>query len=132
MKLYHFTALERLPSIERHGIAQGDVPISITGGYNAPWFTADPNAGNQGWAGALGSHKTGLRLTVNIPDGDPKLKKWTDITAEEIEKQPNEEGKAYLKRWYEALNNTGSGGQDNWYVYHGIVPYKWVEKDELV
>ena len=132
MKLYHFTDPNRLPSIEQHGIFRGDVPISIAGGYNAPWLTTDPTPSNQTWSG--GGYKTGLRLTINIPDDDPKLVKWTDITKAEIEKQPNEEAKKSLKQWYDILNKTGGGGEeDNWYLYHGVVLPEWIEaKDELV
>jgi len=122
MILYHFTDLYRLDSIKKHGIYKGDVPISIMGGYNAPWLTTDPNPSNQKWG-----NKTGLKLTINIPDNDPNLNKWTDITKQEIEKAKTNEDKEMLAKWYKALHDTG-GESNNWYVYHGTIPFKWVTK----
>ena len=130
MKLYHFTDPNRLPSIETSGINRGDVPITMAGGYNAPWFTTDPTPSNQGWAG--GGYKTSLRLTVDIPDADPKLKKWTDIIEEQISNANDPETKKSLKQWYDILNSTGGNGQEYWYIYQGTVPFEWVVEKKLM
>ena len=61
MILYHFTSLYSLPSIKQHGIVRGDVPITMMGGYNAPWFTSDAVPSSQGWT--AGGSKGDLRLT---------------------------------------------------------------------
>ena len=128
MKLYHFTDPNRLPFIKEMGITRGDVPITMTGGYNAPWFTTDPNPGNQAWG--MGG-KNGLRITVEIPQGDAKLLKWTDVINKELESLP-ERDREPRRAWYDVLDKVGGGGQDNWYIYKGVVPFTWVTKTEVL
>lgn len=126
MQLYHFTDPSRLESIKKYGIAKGDVPISINGGYNAPWFTSDPNPHNQGWT--VGGTKNHLRLTVDFSDGDENLVKWTDIIEQELSKIHDEKEKEFRKLWYDSLNEVAGGGHNNWYIYHGVVPKEWIKK----
>jgi hypothetical protein len=117
-RLYHFTLLENVDSILREGIIRGDVPTSPLEGYQAPWLTDDPNAGNQGWV--EGGNKTQVRLTVLIPEwrrdseGQPYsppdyLWKWRDLAdAEGVEDW-----------WFDALDKAAGGGSEHWYVYKG-------------
>lgn len=128
MILYHFTDPRRIPSIKKSGIIKGDVPITVWGGFNAPWFTTDSEAGNQSWEAGTG--KSDARITVEIPDGDSKLVKWTDLISEELNKLEGEE-KAGRQKWYNVLNEVGGGGQDNWYIYKGIVSPNWIKKIDL-
>ncbi len=114
MKLYHFTNKERLTILLEAGIAKGDVPVTPSTGFNAPWFTTDPKYENQAWAGLHLDHafdKQEIRITVEIPDDDPLLKKWSDLL---------EEGKVE-KSWYNILNKTGGGGAERRYFYEGVV-----------
>ena len=34
--------------------------------------------------------------------------------------------------WREILNVTGGGGEDDWYVYLGVVDPDWIEKVEML
>ena len=127
MILYHFTSYSRIESIKKYGIVKGDVPITIMGGYNAPWFTSDRNPSSQGWT--AGGDKDEIRITVEIPDGDPKLKKWTDVIKEELSKIENKSDLKSRESWYNILNEIGGGGQDNWYIYLGVVTTSWIKKN---
>lgn len=128
MILYHFTASYNVPYIKKSGISRGDVPITITGGYNAPWFTSDPNPASQGWD--AGGPKSEIRITVNFPDGDKNLLKWTDVIKGELDALDNPSDKKSRKAWYDVLNQVGGSGQDNWYIYKGVVPASWIKKIE--
>jgi hypothetical protein len=75
--LYHFTSRFHLPLIEDAGaITHGDVELSPTEGFNAPWLTTNPERAAQGWAAMppdfqfQGLHladKSEVRLAVHIP-----------------------------------------------------------------
>lgn len=107
MILYHFTEPNRILSIRLYGIIKGDVPVTITGGFNAPWFTSDPSPQNQAWSG--GSYKTSVRLTVDFPDGDSNLIKWTDFITKELESLGEQDRNA-RKAWYNVLDEIGGKG----------------------
>lgn len=126
MRLYHFTHRERVPIIKKWGIAKGDVPISHSTGYNAPWFTSDPRWESQGWTQPhlCAFDKSEVRITVEIDESDPKLWKWHDLA-----KDLNIE-----KHWLEALDSAsgtnlmGAPSSSNFYVFHDIVhPDMFVE-----
>ena len=116
-KLYHFTAVGRLPLVMEFGITRGDVPITPSGGYNAPWLTADPSFASQGWSTGSIEDKRQMRLTVEIPASHRNLlNKWTDIA----------EAEGMNPLWLRALHESGGGGHDKWYVYHGVIQPVWI------
>lgn len=122
MILYHFTSQYHLPHIKREGITRGDVPITPFGGFNAPWLTSDPNHETQSWNQNVLFAKD-IRLTVDISDDDPNLRKWSDVIKEQVkEAEGNEEAQNSILAWFDILNDVGGGGQDHWYIYMGKIP----------
>lgn len=120
MILYHFTREVYLPSIKKYGLVRGDVPISPSGGYNAVWLTTDKNSKKQAWAG--GEAKTSIRITLDINEKDPNLYKWTDVIKNE----------GVEDWWANALNKSGSMGQNFWYIYKGIIsPKKFIKIEKI-
>lgn len=119
MRFYHFTYPYRVSSILMEGLDTGDVPLSISSGFNAPWVTRDPNPMNQMWTGfSNGKGKSGARLIVDIPDDDPNLLWWPAVaSAFNVEDW-----------WYKALDRTGGGGSDNWYIYKGVIRPEWIRQ----
>lgn len=112
MLLYHFTAREYLPAIRKQGLLYGDVPTSPTGGFNAPWLTSSPEVGQQTvWSLGSAYNKTGVRLTVDVPHGDPKLHSWLAWAA--ANEVPN--------WWLKALDSS-----PHWYIYTGQIPANWI------
>jgi hypothetical protein len=108
MKLYHFTKELWLKDIMAFGIVRGDVPITLDGGFQAPWLTTDPKPKNQKWSGDTISY----RIEVEIDHvNDRNLWKWS-VLAERLSVDPD---------WYRILDETGGGGSDNWYVYLGRI-----------
>ena len=119
--LYHFTSDSFLPSIKRDGIWRGDVPTSSEGGFNAPWLTSDGSWPDQGWAADSPIDKSQVRLTLQVPDEDPKLVLWSTLAREE----------GVDPVWYNALDQAGGGGSAAWSVYRGRIPWSWVTQTEL-
>jgi hypothetical protein len=115
LKLHHFTATELLPAIIADGLRYGDVPTSPSEGFNAVWLTTSHKAHQQKWKEGGSLNKTAIRLTVEIPDGDPLLLKWSTFAANVVDK-------TYLQ----ALHSTGGHRSDDWYIYRGIIPWPWV------
>jgi len=95
------------------------VPTSPGGGFNAPWLTKNKNPRGQAWAG--GSFKTAVRITVEIPNSDPKLKHWPELAAE----------KNVSDSWFLALDKAGGGGSDDWYIYMGSIPVSRIKEVEV-
>lgn len=122
MKFYHFTYPYRVKQILEEGLIDGDVPLSINTGFNAPWITRDPNPTNQKWTGFdNGKGKSGARLTINMPEDAPYLLWWPAIA-----KVFNVE-----EWWYKALDKTGGGGSENWFIYLGIIPPEWISEEAV-
>jgi len=122
MRLYHFTSLFHLPMVQQFGLSRGDVPITPAGGTNAVWLTTDEQPSNQGWKSGSAVDKSKIRITVDIPDSDPNLHKWSDYAKRE-QMDP---------KWYDALNQTGGGGHDRWYLYEGVImPAQFVSIEKL-
>jgi hypothetical protein len=110
MILFHYTSLFHLPGIvAAQSINKGDVPISEDKGFQAPWFTTNPDPDKI----IIPSNvcKTGARITVAIPDRDSSLIKWTDV----------------ITRWRinpayaDVLHKTGGEDSDSWYIYWGVI-----------
>ncbi|HTF32788.1 MAG TPA: hypothetical protein VK714_03690 [Myxococcota bacterium] len=143
MKLYHFTGVEYLEEIATAGLTRGEVPLGPMKTENAVWLTRDPDPDSQGWAGeghvltdlerelaaklkgrpvppgAFLADKRAVRLIIEVPAGDAKLVPWLTFA-----RQRGVSGK-----WRRTLNRTGGGGQENWFLYLGTVPTKWIMVD---
>mgnify|MGYP005822197333 CR=1 FL=1 len=116
---YHFTSEANLPSIMHSGIWRGDVPISPEGGFQAPWLTINPNPRQQQWT--MGGAKAGVRLTVEIPDDDDvNTLPWMEL-ARDAETP---------EWWLDALNQSGGGGQHDWFVFMGVIKPEWITNVE--
>ena len=103
MKLYHFTALEKIKAIFEEGLVRGDVPLSPEEAGNGVWLTRNPDAADQGWAvtprkltaeerqhherifgrkvprDARFPDKRAIALEVEVPEGDDRLHHWPDF-----------------------------------------------------
>ena len=114
-KLWHFTCPSRVESILKSGIWKGDVPITPTTGFNAPWLTDNEDPGEQGWT--QGGTKDLCRIEVFIPDEEVHLlKKWTDVCVEHN----------VPIGWREILDRVGGGGEDEWYIFEGTIDKNWL------
>lgn len=126
LELYHFTCSERLETILKPeaGLLKGDVPITPHGGYNAPWLTTDPSWTQQSWADGSPLDKTGVRITVRVPEDHLQLHHWSDIC----------ETHGVDPGWRKALTHPPEGGKlmddTAWYVFHGRIPPTWFIKVE--
>jgi hypothetical protein len=92
-------------------------PPKVKNGYQ--WLTSNPDT-DQSWDRAknLPYDRTAFRLTVEIPK--KHMKKLLKF---------DEEGEKLIpKKLYEALS--GYGDPENWYMYHGLIPAKWIKKVE--
>jgi len=136
MVLYHFTCAEFLKSIMREGLCRGDVRTKKIGPLyetNAVWLTTDPQPKGHGLGlpGALteedrlrhfevfgtmppkGSRypdKRAVRITVNIPKGDPRLQRWTRWARKHCEPGV-----------YDNLARADGSGHKTWWLYFGSI-----------
>jgi hypothetical protein len=138
VRLYHFTALEYLPSILEEGLTRGDVPLGPRKfGGNAVWLTlnADP-AAQAFWAGegerlatdeerrhleslfgkpvppgSRFADKRAVLLAVEIPDEDPKLVQWLRFARL----------RGVNPKWLRNLRSS-----PDWFIYRGAVPTDWI------
>jgi hypothetical protein len=136
MVLYHFTCAEFLKSIVREGLCRGDVRTKKIGPLyetNAVWLTTDPQPKGHGLGlpGALteedrlrhfeifgtmppkGSRypdKRAVRITVNIPKGDPRLQRWTRWARKHCEPGV-----------YDNLARADGSGHKTWWLYFGSI-----------
>lgn len=117
--LYHFTRPAYVDDIMKGGIAYGDVPVTPSGGFNAPWLTDDPAPTIQQWI--QGTDKNKVRITVDIKN-DKNLRKW-DSYARNIHIED---------WWYKALDFSGGGGSEHWYIFLGRIPPQWITDVEYL
>jgi len=103
------------------------------------WLTTDPSANGHGLCNrreltpeekqlfsvrldqkAFFPDKRAIRFRVVIPSSDRKLVHWPKW------------GKKRLERWwYDALNKTGSGKANTWWLYWGNIPAEALEAADL-
>lgn len=88
-KLYHFTSWHHLHGIGRFGLTVGDVPTDIHRwkGCCGVWLTSNGSARGHGLEGSS-VDKSRYRLTVDVPEDDPALVKWTEWTSESEMRHP--------------------------------------------
>lgn len=108
MILYHYTSMEALWAIARHGLTRGDVPTSPTTGFNAVWLTDDPNGAGHG----LAPKKRVLRFEVDLPLDDPNLVKWSNWA----------QANGVERKWYQTLDRAGGWKAKSWWLYLKAIP----------
>lgn len=119
MTLYHFCAERNKNSILLEGLTLGQFPQFSNGQYKflprCQWLTTEPDPKKQSWAtqNLIDYSRTEYRLTVNIPDSyHKKLVRATDFV-----KDMPEEAQQIVTGW---------NGSENWYIYRGNIPAKWI------
>jgi hypothetical protein len=118
--LYHFTSRWALPRILREGLLRGDVPVSPSRGFMAPWLTSDPLWSAQDWQSGSFLGKAEVRITVSVDTA--RLQSWGQI----VEKFDVSEV------WSDAM--VAAGGKRpgaEWFVHMGVVPVRQFTKWEL-
>ena len=109
--LYHFTSRWLLPRILREGISRGDVPITPTEAFCAPWLTDDPSWEHQGWKKGSFLDKTEVRITVEVDAS--KLKTWEEVI----------EDYRVARYWAAAMIKSGERQEgQTWYIHEGTIP----------
>ena len=119
MILYHFCAAHMKDSILAEGLTKGMFP-HFEGDDLEPipkcqWLTKDPDPRRQSWAtqNLINYSRTAYRLTVDIPRSHhKKLVRALDF----IRDMPAEDQELV----------TGWAGGDQWYIYRGNIPPKWI------
>lgn len=111
MKLFHFTSAHHINGIGRFGLTVGDVPTDLDRGTGrcGVWFTTAESPHGHGLQGSSVDKKR-YRLSVEIPEGDAKLFRWSDwsathATADTVQRLAVGDG----------------AGADTWFVYFGVV-----------
>ena len=142
MRLYHYTHKERLPIIQKYGIAKGDVPITPGGGYNAPWFTTGDNWSDQWWTirttnpndtVSCAFDKSEVRVVVEFEENNDKLWKWGDLakhmgmdpdwfTILTLAGNPTKSLPEDLKNLEDPYKGMVEFARENWHVCHEVVP----------
>lgn len=120
MRLYHFTAERFVESILRDGLTRGAVLvrwshpiIEMAKGYQ--WLTVCGEWRSQTWCegtGTLPYRRDEVRMTVDVPDGDPNVLRWIEVGSK-------------LSREWRTLNSYGDPW--NWRLYRGDVPASWIK-----
>lgn len=122
MRLYHFTARRFVDAILRDGICRGGVlvsvnPVRIDTAYR--WLTTNPDWLAQEWAegtGRLPYKRDEARLAVDVPDhAAGNVLTWCVSGP-------------IISRYYRLLS--GYGDPENWRLYFGNVPSKWITEVE--
>jgi hypothetical protein len=111
--LYHFTSGLHLGKILTSGaLSIGDVPTGPTTGYNALWFTEEPNINTSACMLASNVDKTTIRITVQLDKATPRLHYWRDV-APKI---------GVSSKLYRALDRTANYTARYWWIYAGAIP----------
>lgn len=120
MRLFHFTARRYLLGIQRDGLTLGRTPRPVrlrgvqmvTLEQGTQWLTRNDSFAQECLVGTgrLPYSRTEVRLTIDIPQGDARLRSWA------------KESKSHPARF---LLNT-FGDPENWYRFHGNIPPEWI------
>jgi hypothetical protein len=140
MILYHYTAVERLDSIRKHGLTRGEVPLTPQDCLNAVWLTTDRNPSGHGLCHAREltreeklffgrdpnksvwfPNKRAVRITVRLDSSDRKLKHWPRWAKQRLSPQ-----------WYQALDRAGGGKSKTWWLYFGVIPPEWFSSVDIL
>ena len=129
IQLFHYTSVFHAPLILEQGISRGEVPVSHTESTTGVSLTRDGIARRQAWCrttrmicggDVLPVDKTAVRLTVQIPDDDPRLLPWKEAACR----------LGVTTSYYRELDASGGGGDRDWYVYFGVIPPEWITRVE--
>ncbi len=114
--LYHFTAVEFLPSIATHGVVKGDLPLAPDVGLLAPCLTSSAKAGDQLWAirGDVPINKLMIRIAYAF---DPENLPYALWHYPRIFKAL--EGRSDV---WEAVQELG-GNPEHWWVHLSPLPF---------
>tara|TARA_Y100000310_G_scaffold289301_1_gene315600 strand:- start:142 stop:447 length:306 start_codon:yes stop_codon:yes gene_type:complete len=97
-------------------------------GYRGVWLTEDPNPTAQGWAGGSGlNSKAGARITVDLPSDIINTPPYTLYRWLDLAKRAGVED-----FWLDAMNRTGGGGQEDWWIYLFDIPPEWISYWEIL
>ncbi len=123
-RLFHFTALFHLPPILRAGITVGEVPLTWEDmtrppKLNAPNLTGSGNPAVQAWSRGCACNKTGVRITVDVPQPDPNLVRYLDLCKQH----------GTPPRMLRALDRYGQA--KFWWIYLGVIPPDWFTAVEV-
>ena len=119
MVLYHFCAAHMKSAILQNGLTLGLYPIQgklLKDWPKCQWLTKDPDPEKQSWAtrNILSYSGTAYRLTVKIPDNYC----WKKLQpAEQFVAEMSEDDRKPITEYL---------GSENWYVYLGRIPPKWI------
>ena len=118
MNLFHFAPLLYLPDILREGLTP--VELLMPGSKPAVPLTTNPNPNAQYWARGSVCNKVKVRLSVAIPENDPKLQAWRKF----CKSRPSD------KRLARKTDPTGQG--KFWWIYPDRVPPEWITGVEIL
>jgi hypothetical protein len=145
MILYHFTCAEFLKRIMREGLCRGDVRTKQIGPLfetNAVWLTTDPQPKGHGLSlpgtlteedrlrhfkvfgtmppeGSRYPDKRAVRITVDIPKENPRLRRWTSWARKHCEPGV-----------YDNLVRADGSSHKTWWLYFGtIAPNQFCDVD---
>lgn len=119
MILYHFCAEFSKSGILAEGIKLGQFAYFHDGDYQfiqkCQWLTKDPDPRNQSWAtqNLIDYSRTAYRMTVNIPQSHHKKL----IRVADFVRDMPDEAKLIVEGW---------PGSENWYIFRGNIPPKWI------
>lgn len=117
--IYHFCAAHSVRGILTEGLTKGMTPVQKDGEMRfmqrTQWLTADKDPARQSWNthSLVPYSRAAYRLTVSIPYSHRKKL----IKATEFIKALPEENIGLVGDW---------AGSENWYVYIGVIPPKWI------
>lgn len=123
MILYHFCPAHMVEGIKKNGLTLGKFPLLGDGHTSfiddCQWLTADPDPKNQSWATShlIPYSRTAYRLTVEIPPSRVR-KLYRALT---FVKDLKPEHREIVEGW---------SGSEDWYIYKGKIPPKWIKKCE--
>lgn len=123
MKLYHYTSTLHVPFIRNTGdLRYGDIPLRESPNYgesgHAVWLTTKDYAtnGEHGIYSPIGD-KTEVRFTIDIPEDDPRLFRWSEYAKLNHVK----------KSWYATLDEIGGGLSNTWWLFVRPIPVDGLE-----
>jgi hypothetical protein len=112
LTFYHFTRLLTIGTIYESGLRKGDIPLTLSTGFNAVWLTTDPDPTRFFYVDEANSQmKRAVRIKLQVSANDPNLKSWRDVAAM-YKVSPS---------WYDSLHFSGGQSSEAWWVYRGKI-----------
>ena len=125
IRLYHFAPAHMVKGVMEYGLTRGAMPLfgddGVINGFmlECQWLTKDGDPQNQHWATQinLDYDRTAYRLTVKIPESRRRNLLFGKAILD-IEGLPSK-----TRECFEA-----TPGHENWAVYFGCIPARWIKK----